>query len=182
MTNGSNALATTPSSVMNSFIQIASCAASEAAMYSDSVEEFATTLCLALLQLTAAPFKINTYPDCDFESSGSVSQLASVKLFVTSISKKHILCPFQVLQDILNRCPVFRSRITLIYAGQTNSMCDIRSHTQHSIHDRAYGRGIGDFVHPFSFFCRSWTLIFTQGLTWKHGQEPFLAFIHSKLL
>src|SRR4051812_11909608 len=74
----SSALGTTPSSVMNSFIHIASCEASEAAMYSDSVEDLATTLCVALLQLTAAPFKINTYPDCDLESSGSVFQLASV--------------------------------------------------------------------------------------------------------
>src|SRR4051812_18133391 len=75
---GSSALGTTPSSVMNSFIHIASCEASEAAMYSDSVEDLATTLCFALLQLTAATFKINTYPDCDLESSGSVFQLASV--------------------------------------------------------------------------------------------------------
>src|SRR3954468_7959295 len=65
--NGSNALGTTPSSVMNSFPQIASCAASEAAKNYDSVEDFDMLLCLALLQLIVAPFKINTYPDCDFE-------------------------------------------------------------------------------------------------------------------
>jgi hypothetical protein len=67
MVIGSNALGTTPGSVMNSFIHIASCEASEAEMYSDSVEDFATMLCLTLLHLTAAPFKINTYPDYDFE-------------------------------------------------------------------------------------------------------------------
>src|SRR3954470_12094814 len=83
---GSSALRTTPSSVMNSFIHIASCEASEAAMYSDSVEDLATTLCFALLQLTAAPFKINTYPDCYLESSGSVFQLASVQPLTTSCS------------------------------------------------------------------------------------------------
>ena len=54
---------TTPSSVMNPFIQTASCAASEAATYSASVVDPATTGCLELLQLTAAPFKRNTYPD-----------------------------------------------------------------------------------------------------------------------
>jgi hypothetical protein len=48
---------------MNSFIQTASSAASEAAMYSASVVDLATTLCLELLQLTAPPFITNTYPD-----------------------------------------------------------------------------------------------------------------------
>jgi hypothetical protein len=63
---------------MKHFIHIAFDEASEAAMHSDAVEDFATTLCFALLQLTAAPFKIKVYPDCDLESSGSVFQLASV--------------------------------------------------------------------------------------------------------
>ena len=74
---GPDALGITPRSVMNSFIQTASCAASEAAMYSASNVDPATTLCLQLHQLTAPPFKIYTYPVCDFESSRSVSKLAS---------------------------------------------------------------------------------------------------------
>ena len=49
----------------------------EAAMYSASHVESATTLCLELHQLTAPPLRINTYPVCDLESSGSVSKLAS---------------------------------------------------------------------------------------------------------
>ena len=48
-----DALGMTPRSVMNSFTQIASCAASEAAMYSASHVDPATTLCLQLHQLTA---------------------------------------------------------------------------------------------------------------------------------
>jgi hypothetical protein len=48
---------------MNLFIHTASDEASEAAMYSDSVEDFATVHCLELHQLTVAPFNINTYPD-----------------------------------------------------------------------------------------------------------------------
>ena len=67
----------TPRSVMNSFIQIASCAASEAAMYSASHVDHATMLCLQLHQLTAPPSKIYTYPVCGLESSRSVSKLAS---------------------------------------------------------------------------------------------------------
>ena len=47
-----DALGITPRSVMNSFIQIASCAASEAAMYSASHVDPATMLCLQLHQLT----------------------------------------------------------------------------------------------------------------------------------
>ena len=74
---GPDALGKTPRSVMNSFTQIASCAASEAAMYSASHVDPATTLCLQLHQLTAPPFKIYTYPVCDLESSRSVSKLAS---------------------------------------------------------------------------------------------------------
>ena len=74
---GPDALGMTPRSVMNSFTQIASCAASEAAMYSASHVDPATTLCLQLHQLTAPPFKIYTYPVCDLESSRSVSKLAS---------------------------------------------------------------------------------------------------------
>src|SRR3954471_8633816 len=74
---GPGTLGMTPRSVMNSFIQIASCAASEAAMYSASHVDPATTLCLQLHQLTAPPFKISTYPVCDLESSRSVSKLAS---------------------------------------------------------------------------------------------------------
>ena len=67
----------TPRSDMNSFMHIASFAASEAAMYSASHVDPATTLCLELHQLTAPPFNVNTYPVCDLESSGSVSKLAS---------------------------------------------------------------------------------------------------------
>jgi hypothetical protein len=48
---------------MNLFIHIASDEAFEATMYSDSVEDFATVHCLALIQLTAPPFNTNTYPD-----------------------------------------------------------------------------------------------------------------------
>src|SRR3954470_4152326 len=74
---GPDALGMTPRSVMNSFTQIASCAASEAAMYPASHVDPATTLCLQLHQLTAPPFKIYTYPVCDLESSRSVPKLAS---------------------------------------------------------------------------------------------------------
>src|SRR3954470_7626430 len=81
-----DALGMTPRSVMNSFTQIASCAASEAAMYSASHVDPATTLCLQLHQLTAPPFKIYTYLVCDLESSRSVSKLASTEPFTTSSS------------------------------------------------------------------------------------------------
>src|SRR3954463_15259048 len=74
---GADTLGITPRSVMNSFIQIASCAASEAAMYSASHVDPTTTLCLQLHQLTAPPFKIYTYMVCDLESSRSMSKLAS---------------------------------------------------------------------------------------------------------
>ena len=74
---GPDALGMTPRSDMKSFIQTPSFAASEVAMYSASHVDLATTLCLELLQLTAPPFNVNTYPVCDFESSGSVSKLAS---------------------------------------------------------------------------------------------------------
>src|SRR5215216_1315271 len=36
------------------------------------------------------------------------------KLFVTSIYEKHILSPFQVFQDVLDRCLVIHSWITLV--------------------------------------------------------------------
>src|SRR3954466_6472699 len=80
----SDALGMTPRSVMNSFTQTASCAASKAAIYSASHVDPATTLCLQLHQLTAPPFKIYTYPVCDLESSRSVSKLASTLPFTTS--------------------------------------------------------------------------------------------------
>src|SRR6187401_1070720 len=83
---GPDALGTTPRSDMNSFIQTPSCAASEAAMYSASHVDPATTLCLELHQLTSPPFKINTYSVCDLESSRSVSKLASTLPFTTSSS------------------------------------------------------------------------------------------------
>ena len=69
---GSSALGTTPRSVMNGFIQTPYFAASEAAMYSASHVDPATTLCLQLHQLTAPPFNIYTYPVCDLESSRSL--------------------------------------------------------------------------------------------------------------
>ncbi|MCY5088380.1 hypothetical protein OV015_25485, partial [Salmonella enterica subsp. enterica serovar 1,4,[5],12:i:-] len=77
---------------MNLFIHTASDEASEAAMYSDSVEDFATVHCFELDQLTAAPFNINTYPTC-------IGVTVYNELLVTSITKKHILSSFQVLQD-----------------------------------------------------------------------------------
>ena len=97
---GPDALGMTPRSVMNSFTYIASCAASEAAMYSASHVDPATTLCLQLHQLTAPPFKIYMYPVCDLESSRSVEASIDVtlydELFVTSKNEKHILSPLQV--------------------------------------------------------------------------------------
>src|SRR3989337_691968 len=81
---GPDALGITPRSDMNFFIQTPSFAASEAAMYSVSHVDPATTLCLELHQLTAPPFNINTYPVCDLESSGLVSKLASTYPFMTS--------------------------------------------------------------------------------------------------
>src|SRR6266536_912782 len=74
---GPDALGITPRSDMNSFIQTPSFAASEAAMYSASHVDPATTLCLELHELTAQPFNLNKYPVCDLESSRSVSKLAS---------------------------------------------------------------------------------------------------------
>src|SRR6266496_1603204 len=74
---GPDALGMTPRSDMNSFIQTPSFAASEAATYSASHVDPATTLCLELHQLTAPPFNKNTYPVCDLESSRSMSKLAS---------------------------------------------------------------------------------------------------------
>jgi len=74
---GPDALGITPRSDMNSFIQTPSCDASEAAIYSASHVDPATTLCLELHQLTAPPFNINLYPVWELESSGSVSKLAS---------------------------------------------------------------------------------------------------------
>ena len=53
----SDILGITPNLVMNFLIQIASLAASEAAIYSASVVESATVSYLELLQLTAPPFK-----------------------------------------------------------------------------------------------------------------------------
>jgi hypothetical protein len=58
ISSGSNALGTTPSSVMKFLIQTPSLDAYEAAMYSASIVDPAITLCLQLLQLTAPPFKI----------------------------------------------------------------------------------------------------------------------------
>ena len=74
---GPDALGMTPRLVMNSFTQTPYCAISEAAIYSTSHVEPATTLCLELHQVTAPPFNINMYPVCDLESYGSVSKLAS---------------------------------------------------------------------------------------------------------
>ncbi|KAK9111977.1 hypothetical protein Scep_019496 [Stephania cephalantha] len=65
-------LETTPSSDMNFLIQTASLAASDTAIYSASILESATVSCFELFQLTAPPFKVNTYPDCDLKSSISV--------------------------------------------------------------------------------------------------------------
>src|SRR3954469_4836507 len=73
---GPDALGMTPKSDMNSFIQTPSFGASEAAMYSASHGDPAAMLSLELHQLTAPPFNKNTYPVCDLESSGLVSQLA----------------------------------------------------------------------------------------------------------
>ena len=58
---GPDALGMTPRSDMNSFIQTLSFAASEAAMYSASHVDPATTLCLELHQLTAPPFNKNMF-------------------------------------------------------------------------------------------------------------------------
>src|SRR5215216_4699170 len=61
------------------------------------------------------------------------------KLFVTSINEKHILSPFRVFQDVLDRCLVLHSGITLVPLCYTYRKAHIRSGTQHCIHDRTYG-------------------------------------------
>src|SRR6266496_6219420 len=61
------------------------------------------------------------------------------ELFATPINEKHILSPFQVFQDVLDRCPVIHSWITLVPPCQTYSKAHIRSGIQHCIHDRTYG-------------------------------------------
>src|SRR5664279_1024492 len=78
MSNGLDAPGTTPTSIRKFLIQMPSFAASEAAIYPASVVESATVSCLELFQLTAPSFNVNTYPDCERESSKSVWKLASV--------------------------------------------------------------------------------------------------------
>src|SRR3954471_10681060 len=134
---GSSALGTTPIFVMNSFIHIASCEASEAAMYSDSIEDLATTLCFALLCTPPA--------NCCTIQSKYVSRLRfriirigvptgigvtiNNELFITSIRKNHILSSSQVLKDVFDHCPMIHPWITLISASQTNSICNVGSST-----------------------------------------------------
>ena len=62
---------TIPSSVMNFQIQIASLAASDAAMYSASVVESTVILYLELFQLTVPQLQVKTNPKIDFLSSTS---------------------------------------------------------------------------------------------------------------
>ena len=65
-------LGTTPNSVTNFFVQTASFVASNAAIYSDSVVDLATVSYVELFHLIASPFKQNTNPNYDVESSWSV--------------------------------------------------------------------------------------------------------------
>src|ERR1041384_7625582 len=60
--------------------------ASQAAIYSDSIVDWATTDCLTLLQLIAPPFNMKTYPVWDFESSRSEPRLGSTQPFTVSSS------------------------------------------------------------------------------------------------
>jgi hypothetical protein len=53
-------------------------AASKVEIYSSSIVGSMIVPCLELFQLNAPPFMVNIYPDCDFESSGSVTKLARV--------------------------------------------------------------------------------------------------------
>src|SRR5215216_4683570 len=140
---GPDALGMTPRSDMNYFIQTPSFAASEAAMYSASHVDTVMTLCLELHQLTAPPFN-KKYVSGLWLRVIRISVKASIdvtiydKLFVTSMNEKHILGPFQVLQDILDRYPVIHSWITFVPPCQTYGKAHIRSGTQHSTHDRTY--------------------------------------------
>ena len=60
---------TTSRSVYNFLSQTNSLAASQAAMYSAFMVEYAMLDCLTLLQTTAAPPRMNTEPDVDFLES-----------------------------------------------------------------------------------------------------------------
>ena len=106
-------------------------------MYSASHVDPATTLYLELHQLIAPPFNINMYPDCDLESSGSVKACINVtiynELFVTSINEKHILSPFQVFQDVLDRCPVITPGLLWYLPAKL-----IARHTSGLVHSIAY--------------------------------------------
>src|SRR5215216_7686178 len=134
-----DALGMTPRSDMNSFIHTPSFAASGAAMYSASHVDPATTLCLELHQLTAPPFNKKYVSGLrlrviQISVKASIDVTIYDELFVTSINEKHILGPFQVLRDILDRCPVIHSWITLVPPYQTYGKAHIRSGTQHGIH------------------------------------------------
>ena len=65
-------------SACNLRIQRASFAASEHAIYSASVLDVATTLCLVDFQEIAPPYSRNTYPEVDFRESTSPAQSESV--------------------------------------------------------------------------------------------------------
>ena len=69
---GYSFVGTTPSPKINFLFQTASLEASEATIYSASIDDVATVLYLALFQSTAPPFEMKTYPVSDFESSTSV--------------------------------------------------------------------------------------------------------------
>ena len=63
-----------------------------------------------------------------------------------------------------------------------HSLPDTWQGTQHSILYRTYGRGIGDDLHPFYFFCHGRDLSLTQLHTLHHSQELLLWLIHFELL
>jgi hypothetical protein len=83
---GSLIVGTTPRSPIKFCNHVASLAASEAAMYSDSQVDSATIGYLELFHVTAPPFNRNTQPDCEQLSSTSVWKLASVYPLILSSS------------------------------------------------------------------------------------------------
>ena len=85
-------------------------------------------------------------------------------------------------KDNFDHCPVFLAGIILVPSYQTYGKVYIRSGTQHGIHNRSYGWGIGDDTHIFFIFCRGRALSRAQFHTLQNRQEPFLGLIHFELL
>lgn len=138
----------------NFFSQTASFEVSDVATYSASVVEFATHFCLTFIQLITPTSQGEHTTGCRPPRiliwHKVRIRIAKWNQILSTENQHMISSAFQVLNYMLNSCPVGWIQIWLVFANHAYNKTDIMSRAHHDIHETFYSWNIKNRSHAFS--------------------------------